>query len=87
MTTEKPAHTETVMLMYLDYTDKKSLTYRQDGEKVRNNDEKCNFENNQQHRTCNDDDFYLFNGQSKHYYSHCGNDCLWRMVDSVLYRE
>lgn len=33
MTTEKPAHTETVMLMYLDYTDKKSLTYRQDGEK------------------------------------------------------
>ena len=33
MITEKPAHTETVMLMCLDYTDKKSLTYRQDGEK------------------------------------------------------
>ena len=33
MTTEKQVHSETVMLMYLDYTDKKSLTYRQDGEK------------------------------------------------------
>ena len=85
MKTEKPAHTETVMLMCLDYTDKKSLTYRQDGEKVRNNDEKYNFENNQQYRTCNDDDFYLFYGQSKYCYSHRWNDCLWRMVDSVLY--
>ena len=55
--------------------------------KARENDEKYNFENNQQYRTYNDDDFYLFYGQSKHYYSHCGNDCLWRMVDSVLYRE
>ena len=33
MKTEKQVHSETVMLMCLDYTDKKSLTYRQDGEK------------------------------------------------------
>ena len=55
--------------------------------KAMENDEKYNFENNQQYRTYNDDDFYLFNGQSKHYYSHRGNDCLWSMVDSVLYSE
>ena len=55
--------------------------------KAMENDEKYNFENNQQYRTYNDDDFYLFNGQSKHYHSYCGDDCLWRMVDSVLYRE
>ena len=33
MKTEKQVHSETVMLMCLDYTDKKSLAYRQDGEK------------------------------------------------------
>ena len=86
MITEKQVHSETVMLMYLDYTDKKSLTYlARQGE--RENDEKYNLENNQQYRSCNDDDFYLFHGQSKHCYSHRWNDCLWRMVDSVLYSE
>ena len=55
--------------------------------KARENDEKCNFENNQQYRTYNDDDFHVFHGQPKYYYSHRGNDCLRWLVDVILFFE